>query len=290
VLYSLAKNPTKLLLKQLAKAGWTDAPIVLRKIVELGNPTKYRNLHTNDVVNRFARRSHEQRIDTQTILIDRLTGIETDASSIARKNVVGIIIGERLEKRGLIPCIGKDGIRGYVPADSIKDMGWAVSRGVPVDYRHIDKPVIEQQDYYGNYMQEFFSIEARALHPGDNRTHMTTISHRGTSRKLRDVTIVPAFTWRKKDGVRDFDLSWRDEHFTDGDIPERRIHDGLFGLIVVHYLSQDFAMPETRPLRTMSTKVEQGMGAAQLPLLTLMFRDKIENSSLVQAIEAFAQA
>jgi len=100
--------------------------------------------------------------------------------------------------------------------------------------------------------------------------------------------MTPAISWTKnRDGEREFILP-RVTHEGDGIKPTHHV-DGVLGVIATAYASPDIrgAWPSQRGMGSRSNRT-QFMGAAQIPVLALMYRSRLLKSPLLDVAEALA--
>lgn len=276
----LQKAPTVLLLKRLEQRGFANAKMVLSGLIKAQYETR-RKHHQNDVIKWFARKPFSERHPTQSMLVNALTERDPDVTDRFLDAVEDQVANARLAAVGYAPCIDDDGVPGYVPFTSGVN---AWQNPVPIDRRDLDnwKLVSINEDYEAEQLR----IKVWSRYSTQSQIRISTNFYNRNIRKVREVTAVPLIRWNTDGEKRIVDITTVYEKVDGTDKPTMRLTDGVFGLVTVQYLSGDVELPKR--LGIPGAGRDQVMGAAQMPLLALMFRNKIMRGRFVELVEKAA--
>jgi hypothetical protein len=287
ILNRFANSPVSLMLKQLSRAGFRDVEDIFRCVIETSEGRKYRNSVTKEVIRRFSKKPFEHRVDVQKAFI----AVLADRDDIKTREILENLISNGLSKmavaRGLIPVTDDNGNPSYVHPDDLPKcedyFGSFRTDTVPADYRELAKEpeVLESGGI-------FYKRRDMTLRYNSNKRKITSFST--SSYELVDKPwkffAEPILRWTV-DGSRKRDLELVSEVKHDSIDGTQIVQDGVFGLMIAAHLSDDVELPQKLGLRINGAQFrqEQRMGAAQLPLLALMLKNKIMNGSFIESAE-----
>jgi hypothetical protein len=274
-----ALKPPKLFLKRMEDGGFVGSRELLKHLVSIRHPN-YAGFNTKMVIRNFAKWPFAERQAIQSKVVDILCGVggeppEELIDLLSKVRVLQVRLGS------ILKCINADGVPSYADARQIRSSGMTV----PLDYRDVERPCDETVSTV-DYALPLWRMPVWYLdRNGDYRSD--TREFRGSPRKLRDVVARPIVEWQVDRATSSRIFS--DKHRTidqEAELPTLRVEDGVFGLVAVHYLDQVVELPKTRSLKVYEKPRSQDMGAAQLPLLALMFKKEIvARSKLLTAAE-----
>ncbi len=278
----LGKQPTALMIKGLQKLGFCDVVLCLEAVVRELNPSLLGRQSVNkEVVSKLSKMPFEERTRIQSLFVEILLGLKLEDESSAK--IIDRIADNLAREYKALVQIDDNGEKQFVIFDSNVEK-------VPLDYRQKADPykLVKIDDDFSQWIKKVHTVDM-----GDfNLSLMTYItrdyqkSFYGTVVKTRRYRAVPSIVWIAEHSGKEREVSL--EISATGvnlGAPITTVSDGLFGLIGVHFLDQQIELPEELGLP--GSEVKQRMGAAQLPLLALMYKKKIVgNSRLLTSAEA----